>query len=172
MKTPVACLRWHRPIEIDVSKHGSLVLKGDISVIPASRGMYVIARRTRTGIMPVYVGLASRSIRQRVKQHLKSDRMIEELVDGRRSKRLFFYAELTPGGLEFAKRYLPSFERALIRSAINAGGATLNRHQRQIRSTHIPRACSFVNAGHRAAWIDWSPTRVTTDLLPRRRKSA
>ena len=165
-----ARLRWHPPLEIDVSVRGQLKLKDGLKTVPTTRGIYVIARKRRGGIIPIYVGLASRSLRQRLKQHLKSERMITQLIDGRRSKRLFFYAEVTPGDLEYAKRYLATIERALIRSAIRKGGALLNRHQRSVRAPATPYKFTFSNIGHREAWADWARQRITTELKPPRRR--
>jgi hypothetical protein len=166
--TPLIKLRWFPPIEITVKRHRSLILQADLINIPTTRGMYVFATVSGSQITPLYIGLASRSIRQRLKQHLKSPRMIKGLSDTPAARRIFLYAELEAGDLESAKRYLPSLESALIQSATRIAGATLNTHQVRVRSPKSANVCKFINIGYRTAWAGWSPTRVTTVLLPPR----
>ena len=163
-----ARLTWQAPIEVIVTRHRRLTLSGDIRAVPTKRGVYVFARRSSSTIVPLYIGLASRSLRQRLKQHLKSPKMVKGLSDGPRGKRLFFFAELKPGDLESAKQLLPSIESALIRAAVKIGGATLNTHQRERRPTQSGLRCTFLNNGYREAWSTWSGRRVTTVLLPPR----
>ena len=125
--------------------------------------------RTLSGIRPLYVGLAGRSLRQRLKGHLKSVRMQESLRNSRPRKRLYYFAELDPNTDESVGEYLGPIERALILSAVRAGGGQLNTHQRIDRPPPGLGTCVLLNTGHRQAWSDWAPTKMTVELLPARR---
>ena len=170
--TIAARLRWHPPVAITVTRDQRLILAGELGDIPTSRGIYVFAMRTGSKLKPLYVGLASRSLRQRLKQHLRSPRMIEGLRNARPGKRLFFFAELEPGDHDFAKRYLSSCESALIQAAINFGGGNLNTNVRTNRMDPVPEKCLVINVGHREAWSPWATRRILADVLPPRRPAA
>jgi hypothetical protein len=59
--------------------------------------------------------------------------MYRGLTDARPGKRLFCCAEIEPGDPEFVRRYLASYESALIQCAAAVDGAKLNTHMRKNR---------------------------------------
>ena len=166
---PIARLHWHDPVRIVVTPHRRLSLDGDLARVPVSRGMYLFGHRSSRAMTPLYVGLASRSIRRRLTEHLKSPRMLAGLSAALGGDCLFFFAELDPGDLEFAKRHLPSYETALIDAAVRFGGGNLNTRRRTAPPGQRTEKCVFINTGNCDAWRPWSATRVTTALLPERR---
>jgi hypothetical protein len=163
-----ARLFWHTPIELKITRTPSIVFCGDIDAVPAKAGMYVFARRDHDRLIPLYVGLA-RSLRRRLKDHLRSERMITGLRVARGGKRMFVYATFQSADPALAARLLGSFERALIRRALKVGGAPLNTLQKNRLKVAPPERCTLVNEGNTVGLSWWCPRRVTAPLLPPRR---
>jgi hypothetical protein len=122
--------------------------------------------------MPVYIGLASRSIRQRLTQHLKNAGTVAKLGGSGRGKLLFLHAELVPGDLEYSKRYLPSLERALIAHAASREAVLMNTHQMGIATLNTGPMFKFKNTGQYATLAGWWPRTMSAVLMPARRVRA
>ena len=160
-------LAWHPPIALRIARDGSIVPAAPIESIPPVPGMYLFARNRNSRLEPLYVGLASRSLRQRFVQHLRSPRMYEGLRAARGGKRFFGYAELT-GVVGDYRQVLGSAEHELIRLAAAAGFATLNTHEKRSTPDLAGGCCTFSHEGFSDLWW-WSPAEVTTALKPLRR---
>ena len=162
-----ATLAWQPPIALRITRDGSIVPAAPIESIPPVPGMYLFARSRNSRLEPLYVGLASRSLRQRFVQHLRSPRMYEGLRVARGGKRFFGYAELT-GVVGDFRQVLGSAERELIRLATVSGFATLNTHQKRLTPDLASDRCTFSHEGFSELWW-WSPVEVTAALKPLRR---
>jgi hypothetical protein len=162
-----ATLEWRPAVSLRITRNGTIAFDGEIEAVPTTPGMYIFACRRHGRIEPMYIGLAGRSIRRRLKEHLRSSRMFDGLDAARPGKRLFIYATLEPNDAA-ARRYLGSFERALIRRATEAGCAALNIHQKQRTKYTLKTRCTFYNEGHREI-LWWCPRKVSTALMPERR---
>ena len=162
-----ATLAWHPPVALRIARDGSIVPAAPIESIPPVPGMYLFARNRNSRLEPLYVGLASRSLRQRFVQQLRSPRMYEGLRVARGGKRFFGYAELT-GVVGDCRQVLGSAERELIRLATVAGFATLNTHQKRSTPGLACGHCTLNHEGFSELWW-WSPAEVTAALKPLRR---
>jgi hypothetical protein len=157
-------LHWHPPLRVREARDGPLMYTvGELTQLPDGPGLYVFAHRRGSRIRPLYIGIATRSVRNRIKQQLNSVRLMKGIQDAVRGGRVLLVAELA--GRRNPRRVLPSLEHAMIRYALAEGHEILNKSGTRIR------AYDLRHRGNRESH-SWMPLRMEAEQLKRRRPRA
>lgn len=139
-------LRWSKPIAIG-SKNG--FLSTDLTKVPETKGIYIFGRKFGKSFEALYVGLATGSIRSRVKKQFNNHKLMRHLEDAAIGERVLLAGEFLNRPGQNPKKHLPIVERALIRHFVGEGHDLVNQ-----QGTHL-RGFTVVSVGrHPKRWFD------------------
>lgn len=118
-------------IDVRANQHGAKRIEpsefwADDDEIASRRGCYIFAIRNK-GILPAYVGKATKSFRQEVFTPEKLNKYNEALHIWTHGTPVMFFVETTSRGAAVSKR-IGTLEQFLIREAKLANPALLNKH--------------------------------------------
>jgi hypothetical protein len=111
---------WGTPVQLRVAASGAIYECPDLDSIPASPGIYIFYRKHGERVSPLYIG-RSRNIRNRIKQHLNSVKLMQAIYEAQSGSRFVIYCEpITKPGQDLDK-VLRLLENALIDHAMSEG---------------------------------------------------
>ena len=149
-------LQWHAPLQLKDGGARGFIYYVDPLDIPEVPGIYVFGKLRGETLQPIYIGVATKSLRKRIKQQFNNLRLMNGIKAARGGKRVLMIAELR--GSRRPQRVLATLEVAIIRYALAEGYPIVNKSGTKIR------AYSLSHLGNRLS-RSWMPRQMEAEKL-------
>jgi len=112
--------RWDKPVPLSVAASGAIYECTDLDAISQEPGVYIFFRQHGDRVSPLYIG-RSKNLRQRVKQHLNSVRLMQAIYEAESGSRYVICCRPVPKSGQDLDRVLRIMERSLLDHAMSEG---------------------------------------------------
>ncbi len=130
-------LEWLPPIELLRNTDNGQIYCCDQNALPDQSGVYIFARKHGNNFEVLYIGLATSSLRGRVRQQFNNLKLMKYIENAKSGGRLLHVGKFVPGRAQQPKRCLPIIERSLIRHFLEEGHPLVNVQATRITTHEI-----------------------------------
>ncbi len=127
-------LDWNKPVPLKGSSTGFYEI--DLDSVPKEAGIYIFARRWGKSYEALYIG-RSTNLRNRIKGHLNSLKLMQHLKEAKTGKRVLIYGVPVTKKGQQQDKVLASLEKAFIRHFLLEGHDIVNKQGVRIRFHEI-----------------------------------
>jgi len=120
-------LKWEKPFRLrDGSRQNQIYLCPNFERLSRKPGVYVFARKFGKGVVPLYIGQASK-LRGRIEGQFNNLRLMMGIKNARAGRRILLVARLYLKRGQQMSKVLDIVESALIKNALAQGHDLLNQ---------------------------------------------
>jgi hypothetical protein len=120
-------LKWEKPLRLrDGSRQNQIYLCPNLERLSRRPGVYVFARKFGKGVVPLYIGQASK-LRGRIEGQFNNLRLMMGIKNARAGRRILLVARLNLKRGQQMSKVLDIVESALIKNALAQGHDLLNQ---------------------------------------------
>ncbi len=130
-------LTWQPPIELSKSTDGGQIYECDLNALPEKPGVYIFGRRHGQKFEALYVGIATNSVRSRVRQQFNNLRLMSYVQNAATGSRLLHAGKFEARQGQQPRNCLRIVERSLIRHFLEEGHQLVNVHGTKIATHEI-----------------------------------